>query len=600
MTSKIRVLDEHTINKIAAGEVIENPASVVKELVENAIDAGSTEVCVEIKAGGRQLIRVTDNGCGMNRDDALLSLERHATSKIRSVEDIYSIGSMGFRGEAVPSIASISKMTILTCDGEGKTGTLIIVDGGKIVSCSTAVRSQGTTIEVKSLFFNVPVRKKFQRSPAYDAAEILKVVSMQALAHPEIKFQLIHNQTNELNTMLHQSENFHERLGERVAAVLGSDFKTSLKPVSLSKDKYQVEGFIGLPSYTRHNRTGQYLFINKRAVFSPFISYAVREGYGTALGTNRHPVFVLHVSMPGSHVDVNVHPQKREVRLHQEQAIKEALIHAIEKALHQRESLTRGPVPEFEERPYPFFQNPFPSYSFPPKSEEPKVISPFIPPMPQMQEVECVSEETESPSFHFNKPEKDPIPQVIATMRGYLLTRSNSNELRLIDQHAAHRRILFEKLERQSDRAEPVHMQNLLIPESLEVNALEAAIVRGLLEELNKLGIAIQEFGQNTFLIQAIPISWMNIDICRFIQEIIHDLKDAPESSTAKFDKTKRLVKVASKAAVSQKTILSIQEGQALVKQLLQCSQPAYCPYGNPTIIELGGEEIAKLFQRSK
>src|ERR1700733_11151590 len=319
MPSRIGVLDEHTINQIAAGEVIENSASVVKELLENAIDAGSTEISVEIKAGGRQLIRVTDDGCGMCRDDAILCLERHATSKIRNLEDVYSIGTMGFRGEAIPSIASISKMTILTCEEEGKEGTLVMVDGGKIINCVSAARSRGTTIEIKSLFFNVPVRKKFQRSPTYDGIEILKVVSIQALAHPEIKFQLIHNQNHELSLMSQTNEDFLSQLGGRVSSVVGSEFKAGLKTASFDKEKYHVQGFLGLPTYTRHNRTGQYLFINRRAVFSPFISYAVREGYGTSLATNRHPVYVLHLTLPGYLIDVNVHPQKREVRLHQEQ-----------------------------------------------------------------------------------------------------------------------------------------------------------------------------------------------------------------------------------------------------------------------------------------
>ena len=234
-SSKIRVLDEHTINKMAAGEVIESPASVVKELVENSLDAQATDICVEIKSGGRQLIRVTDNGCGMNPDDALLCLERHATSKIKEVEDIQSIFTMGFRGEAIPSIASISKFILLTCAQEGK-GTLLIVEGGKIIQCGEAVRSQGTTIEVKSLFFNVPVRKKFQKSPAYDANEILKIITILSLGHPHVKFQMIDNEKSVLQTGMPIETDFKEQMKDRIATVLGAEFIKACSPLDIAND----------------------------------------------------------------------------------------------------------------------------------------------------------------------------------------------------------------------------------------------------------------------------------------------------------------------------------------------------------------------------
>jgi DNA mismatch repair protein MutL len=586
MPSKIRVLDEQTINQIAAGEVIENPASVVKELVENAIDAGSTEISIEIKAGGRHLIRVTDNGCGMCRDDALLSLERHATSKIRQLEDVYSLNTMGFRGEAIPSIASISRLTILTSEKEEKEGTLIIVEGGEIVSCSPAVRSPGTTIEVKSLFFNVPVRKKFQRSPSYDGIEILKAVSIQALAHPEIKFQLIHNQNYELSLLSQMHADFLRQLGERVSSVLGADFKAGLKEVFLNRENYHVQGFLGLPIYTRHNRTGQYLFINKRAVFSPFISYAIREGYGPALATNRYPVYVLHLTLPGSLVDVNVHPQKKEVRLHHEQILKTLLISAVEKSLQQREDKFSESAPSFVTSSSLTELKPSDVFTYSDLIFETR--STFsIDPMP-----------IEVPSLPLSIPKEEALtamPQIVACLHGYLLLNSDSNGLRLIDQQAAHRRILYEKLQREG--RDPTQIQNLLIPETLETTPFEAAILREHLEHLNYLGIGIQEFGSCTFLIQAVPILWKEENICRLIQEIVDNLKKTEDSST-ELDRAKWLAKAASSAAVSQKVKLTIQEGQALIGQLFRCTQPYLCPYGKPTMIEMSHEEIAKQFQR--
>ena len=337
MASRIRVLNENTINKIAAGEVIENPASVVKELVENSLDAGASEICVEVVGGGRQLIRITDNGCGMNGDDALLCLERHATSKIRNVEDISEVSTMGFRGEAIPSIASISKFTLITCPAPSEEGdsnaTMVIVDGGNLIKCCGAERSPGTTIEVKSLFFNIPVRKKFQKSPTYDSNEILKMLSILSLGNPTIKFILISNHKTVLSTTGGISDNFLTNLGERISLTLGLEFSSSLISFEEKAADFHVAGFLGKPNYHRHNRTGQYLFINQRPVFSPIISNLVREGYGPTLPTNRYPVFVLHLSLPGSFIDVNVHPQKREVRLRYEHAFRQTFIQSIEKGL---------------------------------------------------------------------------------------------------------------------------------------------------------------------------------------------------------------------------------------------------------------------------
>ena len=350
MPSKIRVLTENTINKIAAGEVIENPSSVVKELIENSLDAGASDICVEITGGGRQLIRVTDNGYGMNSDDAVLCLERHATSKIREVEDINDITTMGFRGEAIPSIAAISKFTLLTCpapeSGSDPKASMVIVDGGQLVKCCSAERSQGTTIEVKSLFFNVPVRRKFQKSPANDANEILKVMSILSLGNPNIKFKLISHHETLLVAPVSRAESFFDIMRERIALTLGNEFGGAMLPLEVESDDCSIRGFIGKPHYNRHNRTGQYLFINQRPVFSPLISSLIREGYGTTLGTHRHPVFVLHLTLPGSLIDVNVHPQKREVRLRQEEIIRRVVLQGVERALQQMPSAASFDVSE--------------------------------------------------------------------------------------------------------------------------------------------------------------------------------------------------------------------------------------------------------------
>ena len=590
MPSRIRVLDENTINKIAAGEVIENPASVVKELIENAIDAGSAEICVEIKGGGRQLIRITDNGCGMNGDDALLCFERHATSKIHQVDDIHTISSMGFRGEAIPSIASISKLTLLTCTQENTEGTLVIADGGHIIRCAPAARAPGTTMEIKSLFFNVPVRKKFQRSPAYDTSEILNVVTLHALAHPHIKFQLISNQQNLLLAPLPAEGSFQEQLGKRISAVLGADFFAGTCPVNRVHNEYKLSGYLGLPAYTRHNRTGQYLFINKRAVSVPFISYSVREGYGTTLATNRHPVFVLHLDMPGSLVDVNVHPQKKEVRLRQKMPLKDMIVFSVEEALQQS---------GFESTPSSFAFSEPPSFTFsPPPSEDPAVDW-ILPPSENPKSAPPPRIEKQASLFEIR--EKSPstaIPRVVATLPGFLLLSSETNTLSWVDQRAAHSRIIYEKLLDEDNPSANLSIQNLLIPYTFETTPLEASIVSENLPSLNKLGINIQEFGNHSFIVHALPTVWSGINVRQLITDITNNLKAYECDGFVKQDKEKRVALAASHASVSQKKRLTLEEGQSLINTLMKCHVTHQCPLGKPTLVEMSHEDIAKQFQK--
>lgn len=606
MTSKIRVLDENTINKIAAGEVIENPSSVVKEFVENAIDAGATEITVEIKGGGRQLIRITDNGCGMSRDDALLSLERHATSKIRDIDDIHAIETMGFRGEAVPSIASISKLTILTRREEDQEGTLVIVDGGRIISCSPAARASGTTFEVKSLFFNVPVRKKFQRSPTYDTNEILKIVTMQALAHPDIKFQLISNQKNILSTKIPRSEKLIGQIGERISDVLGADFFAGLCPIEKEQNGYKLIGYCGLPSYNRHNRTGQHLFINKRTVFSPIVSYAVRDAYGTALATNRHPVFVLFLTMDGSLVDVNVHPQKKEVRLRQEYQLKEIITFSIEEALQHSgvQSFSTTPAfttaPTFSEPPYPAIQPSFAS----PKTVFEEPVS-WNPPTTEGKTLLDTFHEIEEPKIDpiplFPRQKENtfspPLSKVIATLKGYLLLSSIEGTLQLLDQRAAHAKILYEKLLNANSNSSSLSIQNLLIPLTIELATTEAAVLRENLTYINDLGLQIQEFGNNSFIIHSIPHIFGEANIEDIILEIVHELRKFQNESVVKHEILKKISQAAGRSAISQDKKLTIFEGQSLYNQLMKCQSPFQCPNGKRTIIELTQEDIAKQFQ---
>lgn len=622
MSSKIRLLDEQTINKIAAGEVIENPASVVKELVENSLDAGATEVCIEIVSGGRQLIRISDNGCGMNRDDAVLCLERHATSKLKSIDDIHDLLTMGFRGEAVPSIASISKFTLLTCPHtENAEGTLVIVEGGKLLKVCSTLRAPGTTIEVKSLFFNVPVRKKFQRSPAYDSAEILKILSKIALAHPKVKIELISNQNTLLCTQPEPAQDERTQLEHCVEKVLGREFLESCCYTEAELEECTLRGFIGLPTHSRHNRTGQYLFINRRPVYSHTIAGAIREGYGTTLPTSRHPIYLLHLTLPGDLVDVNVHPQKREVRLRQEQNLKRLICQAIDGALHSQGAFCpafaewNGSIPELsvvqarsmagsmpETKPamhFPFKQ-PFSvsqAYIF---VEEP-VFDGEPPPVWAESQVEVAfSEEDASPSLFTEVMKPQRTPKVLGTIQRFILVEGSGIEeqgegLCLIDQRAAHCRIIFEKLLRQEKNA-PLEIQQLLLPYTLQVTPLESAALCDLLPELHALGIDIKEFGPNTFIIEGIPQIFGTIDVQAFIHETLRALQQDSEGVSIKQEREKQIALIASRIAVSTKSKLSIEEAQKLTEDLFCCRQSKLCPSGKPIWVYLSIEMLAKYF----
>lgn len=622
MPSKIRVLDEDTINKIAAGEVIENPSSVVKELVENSLDAGSTEITVEIRGGGRQLIRISDNGCGMNRDDALLCLERHATSKLREIDELHMIGTMGFRGEAVPSIASISKFTLITrvnsSEAADQPGTIIMIDGGKIVSCAAVECSPGTTIEVKSLFFNVPVRKKFQKSPAFDVAEIQRVLTQLALGNPEIRFQLISDQETLFSVSSSHKGSKSEILGERIRHLLGGDFYHGLVSVEGNQADCHLEGFIGAPNSAKHNRSGQHLFINRRGVLVPTVSYAVRDAYGTMLATGRHPVYVLHLTMPMELLDVNVHPQKREVRLRHERVLKDLILLTVESGLQKGNFSTSLPFSSFPEltestgpsMAYEKLHSPVKHYESAPElpswltqSFEPLSVVPDQPKerpytMPTPRDYVEAKTAPEPPLQLFTPtPTQEPQKKLklLTILQNYLVAMDSEgtpSELYLVDQRAAHARIIYDRI--QTPRNEPQELQMLLIPHLLEPTPAEASILREELPALQAMGVQIKEFGPSSFAIDALPQIFGNIEIQKLIDEIVKNGYE--KSDSVDKERKKKLAMAASRAAIASKTRLDPIEAQKILDQLMACSYPRQCPYGKATFVTLASSDIKKFF----
>ncbi len=565
MSGKIRLLPDLTINQIAAGEVIENPASVIKELVENAVDAGATQISIEILSGGFQWIKVSDNGSGMAPDDAVLCLERHATSKICDAADLFALTTMGFRGEALASIAAISKMTLLTAL-ENAPAVRLEVEGGKIQHISPDARTRGTTIEVRSLFYNVPARKKFQKSLGASSAEITKVVTQLALAHPEIGFDLVLQNQSQFSLPAGPGEDL---LIKRAAALLGEEFVQNAHPLEMKEGHYHAAGLIADPQYSRHNRTGQSLFVNRRPVICPSISYAVRDAYGTRLSTDRYPVYLLHLSIPPTHLDVNVHPQKKEIRLREEGVVKYLLHSAVNNALFSQRVET--PKVNFAE-----------GFTF---HERPDFSVPLV--LKEEEESEPV------PEFQLNSE-----IHAIGLYRHYFLVQAESlphpfafgsRGVVWFDLFAVESRIHFEALLQTSG---PALTQGLLIPLTLSFSRAEAQLLKGHLETIQKLGIQIREIGQTVFLIEAIPTFLEESEVQTALEEIIGELqgeKTPPE---------RRLATCICRRVRSHRKSYNLLEASHLVKELLKAEDPFHCPQGKKTLFYIREEELESYFTR--
>jgi len=598
----IKILDEQTINQIAAGEVIENPASVIKELVENSLDAGSTEVVVEIAVGGRQLIRVIDNGCGMSSDDALLCLERHATSKIQKVNDILSVATMGFRGEALPSIASVSKMTLLTArENSDNQGTLVVVEGGSIIHHGPVPHSQGTTIEIKSLFYNVPVRRKFQKSIATDTAEIVKMMGEIALANPEVSFQLMCNQKILLSTHPNYAGNFSSQLQQAASDVLGADFLAATIPLDLKEGDLHLQGYIGHPSSHRHNRSGQHLFINQRAVSCPLVSYAVSEGYGTLLPPRRFPIYLLHLTLPGDLVDVNVHPQKKEVRLRSSPSLRSFISKAIEQSFQAPgESFSRDALfaagSFASEDPFEYSLREETAFPPPPPIKEKQTSFFYLPEAPkETRPHQNIHQEASIFSFQ---------PKLVGLWMHYILLDASClpSEISLpplfqdraglimVDQRAAHARVLFEEMLK---REHKIASQELLIPVHLEFSKAESHLLLPFLEDLNACGIGVRLFGQQTFIVDSLPQSMAATDVEILMSEILADLDRFSKDALLKNDKNRQAALSAAKASMNRHSFLSCAEAEELIKRLFRCDSPFQCPQGKATMTLFRQEEVA-------
>ncbi len=592
----VRLLSEHVCNKIAAGEVIERPASVFKELVENSVDAGAGSIGVDVLQGGRKAVIVTDDGSGMDKENALLSLERHATSKIRDVDDIEHIHTMGFRGEALAAIAAVSRFELTTRRPEDLSGHRLNVEAGTLRDVVETGCPPGTRIEVRNLFFNVPARRKFLRTEATELANIRTLFHTFAIAHPEVTLRLKVD-GRELEHYPSQS-----RLEDRIADVYGGGLLKDLREVELQQGDLHIHGFVGIPTLHRGDRRDQITLVNRRPATAPVLGFAIREAYQDTLPKNRHAVAFLHLDMPADWVDVNVHPTKREVRFGPSHRIRDALIGAITEALspssgaispepdEPREDLTPKPPllspekrqPDLEVSPphYP----PLPPASLPPERSEALAQAPASPPPPSTRR---------EPDPDPDSPWKD--AQFLGTVQNRFCLLETSDGLVILDPASARERILFERTKRELERS-GVHSQPLLVPETVQVDPLTTRKLDEHHELLESLGFRIEPFGGDTLLVEALP-AWMgDVDPSETLEMLAEELGQHTGSRHTPEKLREQLARSCCRMATRKLPAPTREEVRLLMKELGACAMPYTTPYGRPTLIHMGIGELRRKF----
>lgn len=595
------MLSEELANKIAAGEVIERPGSVVKELLENALDAGAGRITVEVTAGGTQLIRVVDDGQGMSRDDALLAFERHATSKISKAEDLHALRTLGFRGEALPSIAAVSRLTLETRQADEIGGTKVVIDGGEIQDVTDAGRNVGTTVTVRNLFFNTPARRKFLKSAQTEFRNVTQHVTHLAMGHPGVSFRLDHNGREVL------SAGRREQRVERVRDLLGEELSEGMLPVQYSAGGVTIEGLVSSPQATRSSRMHQLCFVNGRNTTNRLVNHAVFAGYGTALPRDRYPTFVLFLEVDPRAVDVNVHPTKREVRFSDERAIHDAVIGAVRDALQSdrvvgeavfapqdvRKAATAAeagvaPLPSGAEQAIgryvarqgtdwarqtalPLmrrFRSPAPS----PTARQPEASD----------DLELARDAEEGRT-------------VLWQLHDRYILAPIKNGLLIIDQHVAHERIIYEDtLDHFGDRR--ASSQQLLFPLTLEFSFPEMQVLGEIIPLLEQMGFSIREFGRSQVIVEAVPTDLKTWGDGAVLRGMVDDMVKMGTITSGLGEKL--ACSFACHSAIKAGRKLSPGEMENLVDELFATRQPFLCPHGRPVVARMPLEGIDKLFGR--
>ena len=585
--SKIKVMDEILANKIAAGEVVERCASVVKELVENSIDAKSTEIKIELKESGADLIKVTDNGVGMDKDDAVIAFNRHATSKIYDEDDLYRINTLGFRGEALASIASVSNVELKTSQGD--VGTYVNIKGGKVLEVSNADARCGTVITVTELFYNTPARLKHMKSLYTELSSIVEYVNKIALSHPDIRFTLINNgniilKTDGANNIL-----------KTIASIYGIDVAKKMLQVEASSDDYEITGYISLPEVNRAGRNHMVTLVNGRVVRNQELNRVINDGYHSYKPDNRYPIVVLNIDVDSSLIDVNIHPTKMDIKFSKLEELLDLVLNMIKDKLKKQTLIKDAYIEELDNEK--IVLNDFET------KEEIKEIN-----YDKFEEKEEVKYEEltldlervkEEETIYESVPEKR-LPEIypIGLVHGTYIICQNEIGMYMIDQHAAKERVNYELFKEKLNNPTRENIP-MLLPLTLELSNNEYIILKENFEFLNSIGFEIEEFGINSIVVKAHP-TWLTKDfedlqIRKIIELVINKEKDF---TLDKFNDHLSAT-LACKASIKANTDLSINEMESLINDLRKCKNPFNCPHGRPTIIYYSKYDLEKLFKRS-
>jgi DNA mismatch repair protein MutL len=591
----IRILPEILSNKIAAGEVVERPASVVKELVENALDAESTRIVIEVEKGGRSLIRVSDNGGGMLHDDALLAIERYATSKIYRNEDLFAIKTLGFRGEALPSIAAVSRFSLVTRDARTDAGTEITIEGGRIKKVSAIGAPVGTMVSVKQLFFNTPARRKFLKGIQTEMGHITDVMAGLALGKPEVQFRLLHNDRPLKNWIIVSEPS------DRVIDVLGRDLKNNLHHIHYDDEYLSLEGWLSSPMMTRKTSRSLYLYVNGRLVRDRVIQHAVFEGYAGKIVKGQFPIAVLFVRVPFERVDVNVHPAKNEIRFQDQKQVHDTVRQAVQKTLQQVER-SRWVVSKRSEDGDSVSERKIPNAHFarPQHTVSESEKRAFFAGRHSQSGIR-----TGVPIYEFEKKHaqqglwlqgrfKD--LKIIGQFQDIYIVCEAKEDLILIDQHAAHERITYERLKNSMNNK--MEMQGLLIPETIELGYREARTFEKFRPQLKELGFETEHFGGETYVVKSVPAILKDSEIKPLIIEILEKWIENGSDTIAEEAIDDCIKLMACHGSIRANQRLSDQETHAMLEQLDACQQPSNCPHGRPTWIKLSKGFLEKAFKR--
>ncbi len=575
----IRILDEASINKIAAGEVIERPASVVKELIENSIDAGADTIRIEVAKSGKGSIRVTDNGCGMSRDDAALSYVKHATSKIRKIDDIETVRTMGFRGEALSSISAIAKIEITTKTKNELSGTKIIIQGGKLVSILETGAPDGTAILVNDLFYNTPVRKKYLKSDTTELARIIDIVSRIAIGHNNVSFSLFNNGKELLRCPACE-------LPGTIIHIYGQEVSRAMLPLYLESPTVRITGFISIPSLMRSSLDFQSFYVNNRNINSRPIGFALREGYGTLMPRGRFPIAVLKINVDTHEVDVNVHPTKNQVRLSHEKDICDMVKQAVKNALSKNDLIPDIKIPLQQSLLYGT-----------PAADHLQVKETMTNFEPSARDTERRLRRSDREGMEIENQQNNEIPdvKVLGQVDSLYILAGTKNGLMIIDQHAAHERVFFE-LVRESKRDDS---QELIVPINIELDSREKVLINHTIPYLEEFGFRISEFGHDSFAVTAVPIVLGKLEEPQIVHDIISDIlsEGKIKEETGIFERVTK--SIACRSALKAGANCSMSQMENLIKQLLRTDNPYTCPHGRPTMVSLNRQELDKLFRRS-